>query len=200
MSEICQSAQIPFVLFTFIGADEDRDKIKESNPFYVGAIDADMVTDGKLIAASAYEDGCRKAVLVGGNIGDNNVDQRMQGFTEEFEALGGTVLVEVRCTDASECPVKAEDTLSAYRDADCLYAIAGDYIPGSLSAINNLGMTDQMKVYMSCVDENSAIILKKVWLLKATTASVWPRPLHPLCSSTIWTVIRFLMKTVNLRT
>ncbi len=81
----------------------------------------------------AIEAGCTKAVIIGGNIGDNNMDQRSKGFTEEFTAKGGTVLSEARCTDASECATKAEDMLSAYKDADCLYAMVGDYVAGSLS-------------------------------------------------------------------
>lgn len=160
MAQVCLDAKVPFVLFTFIGADEDRDKIAAENPYYVGAVDADMVTDGKMVAAMALADGCKTAVIIGGNIGDNNMDQRSQGFREEFEANGGTILSEARCTDASECPTKAEDMLSANKEVDCLYAMVGDYIPGSLSAIENLELSS-VKVYMSCVDKMSANYIKE---------------------------------------
>lgn len=161
MADVCMDAKVPFVLFTFIGADEDREKLADENPYYVGAVDADMVTDGKAVANMALADGCTTAVIIGGNIGDNNMDQRAQGFTEAFEAGGGTVLTEARCTDASECPTKAEDMLSAYKDAECLYAMVGDYIPGSLTAIDNLGLSDSIKVYLSCVDKASAEYIKE---------------------------------------
>jgi len=160
MGDICKSAKVPFVLFTFIGEEADREKLIADNPYYVGCIDADMVTDGKEVAAMALADGCKTAVIIGGNIGDNNMDQRSQGFREAFEAGGGTVLDEARCTDASECPTKAEDMLSANKDADCLYAMVGDYIPGSLSAIDKLGLQGDIKVYMSCVDKTSAEYIK----------------------------------------
>ncbi len=160
MGDICKSAKVPFVLFTFIGEEADREKLIADNPYYVGCIDADMVTDGKEVAAMALADGCKTAVIIGGNIGDNNMDQRSQGFREAFEAGGGTVLDEARCTDASECPTKAEDMLSANKDADCLYAMVGDYIPGSLSAIDKLGLKGDIKVYMSCVDKTSAEYIK----------------------------------------
>jgi hypothetical protein len=82
------------------------EKLIADNPYYVGCIDADMVTDGKEVAAMALADGCKTAVIIGGNIGDNNMDQRSDGFREAFEAGGGTILAEARCTDASECPTK----------------------------------------------------------------------------------------------
>lgn len=161
MGDICKSAKVPFVMNTFIGEEPDREKLRENNPYYVGCIDLDMVTDGKEVAQMALADGCKTAVIIGGNIGDNNMDQRSQGFREAFTAGGGTVLDEARCTDASECPTKAEDMLSAHRDADCLYAMVGDYIPGSLSAIDKLGLSGNIKVYMSCVDKTSAEYIKQ---------------------------------------
>jgi ABC-type sugar transport system substrate-binding protein len=160
MAEICMSAKVPFVMFTFIGAEEDREKLEKDNPYYVGCIDADMVTDGKEVAAMALADGCKTAVIIGGNIGDNNMDQRSQGFTEAFTAGGGTVLQEARCTDASECPTKAEDLLSAYKEADCIYAMVGDYIPGTVSAVEKLGLKGNINIYMSCVDQKSAEYIK----------------------------------------
>ncbi len=160
MGDICMDAKVPFVLFTFIGEEPDRVKLQDNNPYYVGCIDADMVTDGMEVAQMAIDDGCTTAVIIGGNIGDNNMDQRSEGFRQAFEAGGGTILSEARCTDASECPTKAEDMLSAYKEAECLYAMVGDYIPGSLSAIDKLGLTGGINVYMSCVDKTSAEYIK----------------------------------------
>jgi ABC-type sugar transport system substrate-binding protein len=160
MAATCMTNKVPFVLFTFIGSDADRTKLADSNPYYVGCMDADMVTDGKEVADMAIADGCKTAVLIGGNIGDNNMDQRSQGFRDEFTAKGGTILAEARCTDASEAPAKAEDMLSAHKDAQCLYAMVGDYIPGSLSAIDTLGLKGKINVYMSCVDKTSAEYIK----------------------------------------
>jgi ribose transport system substrate-binding protein len=138
MAQVCKDAKVPFVLYTFIGDDATREDLAANKPLLCWARwILDMVYDGKVVAEMAYNDGCRTAVIIGGNIGDNNMDQRSQGFTEQFEAMGGKVLAQARCTDASECPTKAEDMLSANMDADCIYAMVGDYIPGSLSAIEN---------------------------------------------------------------
>jgi ABC-type sugar transport system substrate-binding protein len=86
------------------------------------------------------------------------MDQRSQGFTQKFTELGGEVLGEARCTDNSECLAKATDLLSANKEVDALYAFVGDYIEGSLTAIENLGL--DVQVYVSCVDEGTANYIK----------------------------------------
>jgi len=154
----CANAKIPFAFDVFVGENPDLEKLAAENAYYCGAIDLDMVSDGAAIAEMAYANGCRKAVLIGGNIGDNNMDQRSQGFTQKFNELGGEVLSEARCTDNSECLAKATDMLNAYKEADCLYAFVGDYIEGSLTAIENLGL--DVQVYVSCVDEGTANYIK----------------------------------------
>jgi ribose transport system substrate-binding protein len=156
----CANAKIPFAFDVFVGEESDLTKLAENNEYYCGAIDLDMVADGAAIAKMAYENGCRKACLIGGNIGDNNMDQRSQGFTEAFEALGGEVLFEARCTDNSECPTKATDMLSANKDADVVYCFVGDYVEGTLTAIDNLGLND-VQVYVSCIDEATAAYIKE---------------------------------------
>ena len=151
----CANAKIPFAFDVFVGENPDLDALAASNEYYCGAIDLDMVSDGAAVAQMAYDNGCRKACMIGGNIGDNNMDQRSAGFTKRFTELGGEVLFEARCTDNSECPTKATDMLSANKDADCVYCFVGDYIEGTLTAINNLGL-EGVQVYVSCVDEATA--------------------------------------------
>ena len=150
----CANAKIPFAFDVFVGENPDLEKLAAENEYYCGAIDLDMVSDGAAIAEMAYANGARSAVMIGGNIGDNNMDQRSQGFTQKFTELGGEVLGEARCTDNSECLAKATDLLSANKDVDALYAFVGDYIEGSLTAIENLGL--DVQVYVSCVDAGTA--------------------------------------------
>jgi ABC-type sugar transport system substrate-binding protein len=158
MAQVCADAKIPFVFHVFIGDDADLEALATNNDYFLGAIDADMVRDGQEMGKAAYENGARTAVIIGGNVGDNNMDQRADGFRESFEAAGGKVLDEARCTDNSECLQKATAMLNAHKDADVLYAMVGDYIPGSLQAIKDLKL--DTKVYMSCVDEASANLIK----------------------------------------
>ena len=153
MANLCKDAGIPIVFNVSCGLEEDLKELQETNEYYLGAVDANMYLDGQIIAQKAYDDGCRTAVMIGGNVGDIDIDKRMNGFTDKFEELGGKVLANARCTDNSECPTKAEDMLAA-NPADCIYATVGDYVAGSMSAIDNLGL--DTKVYLSCTDEASA--------------------------------------------
>ncbi|MCL2492808.1 MAG: sugar ABC transporter substrate-binding protein [Clostridiales bacterium] len=160
IAQTCADAKIPFVLQTFVGAEDVLATLADNNPYYVGAVDSDLVYDGQVIGQKALDDGNKTALIIGGNIGDNNMDQRIQGFKEVFEKGGGKVLFEARCTDPSESATKAEDMISANKDANCLYALAGDYIPGSLDAIDKFGLSGKMNVYMSCIDATSAQSIK----------------------------------------
>jgi ribose transport system substrate-binding protein len=160
MAKTCQDAKVAFVINTFLGDDADRAELAKTNPYYVGSIANDLYADGKGVAELALADGMKKALIIGGNIGDNTQDLRSQGFTETFTAGGGTVLYEARCTNASEAPTKAADMLSANKDADCLYAMVGDYIPGSLTAIKNANLEGKINIYMSGVDSTSANFIK----------------------------------------
>lgn len=159
MAATCKDSKIPIVFDVSCGLEDDLKALQENNEYYVGAVDANMYLDGQIIAQKAYDDGCRTAVMIGGNVGDQDIDKRMNGFTDKFEELGGKVLANARCTDASECPTKAEDMLSANKDADCIYATVGDYVAGSMSAIDNLSLST--KVYLSCTDEDSANYIKE---------------------------------------
>ncbi|MDR2609980.1 MAG: substrate-binding domain-containing protein [Clostridiales Family XIII bacterium] len=160
VGKVFADAKIPFVFSVFIGDDADLEKELASNEYIVGAIDSDMVFDGELIGQQALDDGVKTACIIGGNIGDNNMDQRIAGFKKVFEAGGGKVLAEARCTDASEAATKAEDMLSSNKDVDALYALVGDYIPGSMSAIDNLQLGDLL-VYVSCTDAATAELIKE---------------------------------------
>jgi hypothetical protein len=120
----------------------------------------------------ALADGCKTAVIIGGNIGDNNMDQRSQGFREAFEAGGGNVLDEAAAPTLPSAD-KAEDMLSANKDADCLYAMVGDYIPGSLSAIDKLGLKGDIKVTCPASTRPPPSISRTAPSGPATTASCW---------------------------
>jgi len=160
-AELLAKAEIPFVLNVFIAYDDDRAVIRAENPYYAGCTNSDLFFDGYVLGQSALRDGAKTAVLIGGNIGDNNMDFRSWGFRQSFVTEGGgTVLEEARCTSPAESLQKASDMLSAHRDADCLYAFVGDFIPGVMSAMDNLGL-EGMNVYASCIDPVTAGYIKE---------------------------------------
>ena len=150
MADMCAEAKIPFV---FYDNDPGADAINSirDNPYFVGCVFLDGVEAGRRIARLALDDGCRNALLIGGQVGQSYFDDRGGGFTEVFEAEGGKVLSVTRCTDPSEAASKGEDLLSAYgAEADCLYSMASDYADqGVYTAMENLGLTGQIGVYCS---------------------------------------------------
>ena len=156
----CAEKKIPLATYITIGDDPDIENLAKTNDYWVGACDSQLGLDGELVAKYALDAGCKSAVIIGGNIGDNSQDQRQNGFTKVFEAGGGKVLRTARCTDNSEAPAKAEDMLAACPDADCLYAMVGDYVEGSMLAIGNL-KREGIKMFMSCVDATSAKYIKE---------------------------------------
>lgn len=159
-AEACAKAKIPFVLLVFVGEDADRAAISANNSYYAGAVNSDLVYDGEVLGASALRDGNRTACIIGGNIGDNNMDQRIAGFRSVFEAGGGVIIDEARCTSPAECLEKATDMLSANRDVDCVYSLVGDYCPGTITAMDNLGLSG-IDIYVSCVDLDTANYIRE---------------------------------------
>jgi len=149
------NAKIPFVLYVFTGTPEFRDDLAANNAYYYGACAPDLDKDGYILGQQAIKDGCTKACIIGGNIGDLNMDRRQSGFTNAFTEGGGTVLDVARCTDNSEALTKASAMLSANKDVDCVYIMAGDFAPGMLNAIDTLQLPN-VKAYLSSIDKNSA--------------------------------------------
>lgn len=150
-----QKAKTPFALCIFTGTPEVRAELANTNEYYAGAAASDLQADGRILAEKALADGAKTACLIGGNIGDLNMDNRSKGFSDGFKAGGGTILAEERCTDNSEALAKASSMLSANKDVDCIYIMVGDYVEGTLTALDTLGIKD-VKCYLSAVNAGSA--------------------------------------------
>jgi ribose transport system substrate-binding protein len=147
-AEACLKSRIPFALGIFVGDDADRAAVAANNPYYVGAVSANLYHDGYLMGKAAAADGHKTAVLIGGNVGDIHFEQRIAGFTQSFVTEGGGKILDVaRCTSPAEGQEKATALLSAHRDADALYAMVGNYVPGSINAMDILGLV--IPVYAS---------------------------------------------------
>lgn len=151
LGKMCEAAKVPFVVYDHTPSLETHEEMT-ANPYYVGSVYLEGIKTGAALANVALEAGDKTAIIIGGAVGDSTHDQRVEGFTEAFEAGGGKVLGVTRCTDPSEAATKGEDLISANPDADCLYSLTGDFVPGPLNALSNLGITG-MNVYSSCIDE-----------------------------------------------
>jgi ribose transport system substrate-binding protein len=155
MAQEALGAKVPFVLALATGTAEVRAELEANNEYYAGAVASDLKADGGILGEAALADGAKTAVIIGGNLGDLNMDYRAEGFTTAFEAGGGKVLDSARCTDNSEAQAKASNLLGANKDVDAVYILVGDYVEGTFSAIEQYGLTD-IKCYLSAINAGSA--------------------------------------------
>ena len=168
VSGAAANAKIPFVLGIFVGDPPDRQPLHDSNDFFGGAAEGNTYDDGYTMGKAALADGCKTAVILGGNLGDRPIDTRIDGFTLAFQTEGGgTVLDIARCDSPAEGLEKATALLSANRDADCIYGMVGDYAPGCLGAMEALGLTET-KVYVSHAGSQTAQYIKEGKIAQAT--------------------------------
>ncbi|MGN1003380.1 MAG: sugar ABC transporter substrate-binding protein [Oscillospiraceae bacterium] len=167
----CAKAGMPFVMSVFTGGDEDRATISAENKYYLGAVNADMYAEGYLMGQAAAADGHKTAVLLGGNVGDAHFEMRIAGFTKAFvEEGGGKILDEARCASPAEGQEKANAMLSATPDADCLYAMVGDYVPGAVSAMETLSISN-MPIYVSNANTDAIPYIRDGSVAAATTGN-----------------------------
>jgi ribose transport system substrate-binding protein len=166
----CKQAQIPFVLSTFVGLDEDRADLRENNEYYVGAVDSNLYAEGYLIGKQAVENGMKTAVLLGGNVGDNNFELRIEGFTDSFvREGGGQILNTARCANPSEGQEKANAMLSATPDTDMIYAMVGDYVPGAVSAMKTLNL--DLPIYVTNANTDTVEYIRDGTVVAATSGN-----------------------------
>ena len=167
----CKEAGIPFVMSTFTGTDEVRADLSANNEYYLGSVNATMEAEGYLMGQAAAADGHKTAVLLGGNVGDIHFEQRIEGFKKAFcEEGGGTIIDEARCASPAEGQEKANAMLSAHPDADCLFAMVGDYVPGAVNAMETLSITD-MPIYCSNANTDAIPYIRSGQIAAATTGN-----------------------------
>ncbi len=139
VSQILEEAQMPWVNFDQpIG--KDMIDVARENPYFVGTVTSSPYDAGYLVGSQAAEDGYKSAVLIGGAIGDTVVDARLQGFTDAFEAGGGKVIAQARCSDPSEASQKGDDLIAAYGDQiDCFFGQNADFVLPVIKAVEYYG-------------------------------------------------------------
>lgn len=150
ISDVLGQAKVPFMFYDQIPSDEAVIEALNQNEFYVGSIGMNPYEQGNLAAQDMYDAGIRKAMVLGGSVGDVIQDGRTFGFTEKFEELGGEVVATARCSDPSEATTKEDDLLSANPDAEATYGLTGDYAISALSALDNYSGRE-MIIYCSDV-------------------------------------------------
>lgn len=143
----CQNAKVPYAFYIGSPTEADLAKLSEDS-YYAGLIIYDPVEEGGRLAVEALADGCKTAVISAGAAGDYAHDRRIIGFTDTFEAGGGEVLFVSHSADPSEGVQKTNDFLTAYPEADCIYATGEDYIIPAVDVTSSRGLTN-CKIYGS---------------------------------------------------
>ena len=136
--------------------DPDEYALACASPYYVGAVHEDEVANGRNLVRILCEKGSRKIALEGWNAGDATYLLREQGYKEGIEIWNEAnpddqaVLLDVQygghTSDTGRAT--AEAIISANPDIDALIVAGGGggCLIGAITAIENLGLTDQIKV------------------------------------------------------
>lgn len=121
--------------------------------YFCGGINNDPYLQGKQMGEFALKEGCKTAIITAAAVGDYNHDNRSKGFTDAFEAGGGTVLQVAHSSDPTEAVQKTNDLLSANGDADCVYGSGGDYLSAAVTCLETrTDANPDMKVYGTDID------------------------------------------------
>jgi ribose transport system substrate-binding protein len=157
INDMCETAGVPYVLHDQAPADDEKD-ILISTPAFAGFIHSSGYANGYQLGEAAIKDGYRKALTIGGHVGDPAMDARSAGFKDSFEAGGGTVLDEARCSSPAEAVQKSGDVLTAYPDADVMFSMTGAYALGVVSSLETQGR--EMMIYSIDIDADLAPYVK----------------------------------------
>jgi ribose transport system substrate-binding protein len=151
----CTDAKIPFVFFDHMPSDEVLAQVVPS-PYYKGIAATVDIGTGANIGTYALQRGLKRAVVITGQQGDTTHTARTNGFTETFTKGGGQVLVQsYGSVDLSGALTRANDTLTAYPNADCIYATNGDV---GTSCIQALEKHPAMKASIFVTDLDPSVL------------------------------------------
>lgn len=138
--DLFAEAKVPFVTPENPPQGAALDALLEC-PYFVGAIYGDYYGSAYSLGERAAQMGCKNAIMLVGTIGVYGQEQRLKGFTDGFEANGGTVLEAARVNDNSEAAQAANDLYAAHADvADCVYAADPGMLEACFTAQANYGV------------------------------------------------------------
>lgn len=146
VQQLCDAQNVPYVLDTNFPSDEDTWQSIKDDPLFIGGVAASPYDMGYELGERAAADGNTTAIILAAAVGDYSHDNRIQGFTDAFEAAGGEITQVMHCSDPSEATTKANDLITANPDVDCAYASGGDYL-SALAAIKDGDSSVTMKLY-----------------------------------------------------
>ncbi|MCD8299590.1 MAG: substrate-binding domain-containing protein [Clostridiales bacterium] len=137
---LCEENQIPFVLADKVPTDESiKDELMNCE-YFVGAVGPANAEYGTLIADYALDQGWTSCIITTNSQGDPTDTPRVDAFTEEFEANGGTVATTVYSDSQDNIQSYTENALVANPDVDFVYGTGSDNGIGACAAVQNQGL------------------------------------------------------------
>jgi len=135
ISQMCEEAQVPFVLNDKVPSDPEIIDELMANPYFVGAVSPDNASYGEATADYAIEKGWKTCLMAMPEIGDPSATPRYEAFKAKFEAAGGTILDEIHAADIATSQQKLEDALIANPDPDFVYGTGSDFGIAAVGAL-----------------------------------------------------------------
>lgn len=147
--QMVDSAGVDFALYDKIPTDEATQEAIRNLEHFAGGAANDSYNAGIAMAEKVLADGNKTALIAGAEIGDPNTDARVNGFTETFEAGGGSVLSVTRVTsgEANGPQQACDNMLAAYPETDCFYCTGEDYTLAAINVVAKTSSDHEIKVY-----------------------------------------------------
>ena len=147
IKEMCEEAEIPWVIYYRSILDEDIKAEIEASPYYLGNTYEDEYAAGYNLVSLMGEAGCQNIVLFSTALGDTTGEQREAGMEDACEEYGITVINEFRAvSQASDAAESIESVLTTHPEVDGIFISAGTLTSGILPALTSLldeyGRTD----------------------------------------------------------
>ena len=146
---LLENAGIPFALYDKVPSDQGMiDAIQNMNNF-AGAVANNNYDAGASMAQIALDNGNKKVLIAGAEVGDPNTDARVAGFSEAFEAGGGTILSVTRVAtgEANGEQQACDNMLAAFPEADCFYCTGENFTLQAMNVIAKTPLDHEVKVY-----------------------------------------------------
>ena len=147
--KICEDNEVYLAQFFRKINDPEVMKIAEGSKYYIGTTHEDEISTGYNLGMALAEKGVKTTAIISWNHGDATAEDRYAGYTKAFTESGIKILAEQwEIMVAEKAANAAESFMAAYPDLDSIVVTGGSGEPlaGTVSAIENRGMTGKVQV------------------------------------------------------
>lgn len=156
IAKICEDSGVYFGFYWYDLSNQETHDVCYASEYFLGNIYEDDVWSAYTAMKTLNEAGASHIGMFGLPTGRTTTTKRDTGIAQACEEFGMEILVEdrVNTNTSDDAASSVESMVSAYPELDGI-VIAGmtqTCLPGVIQSLQNLGMTDKVKV--SCIDFN----------------------------------------------